>query len=271
MKKVGIIIGIVAGLVLLFMLTMRLFGLGPQTSRQSTFSHSGKTETTAIELPLFIQADWIDLSKVASISKFRSGMGHSFVDRTETCRSMKHYYNLASDHGKPHGWSPGDPPPSAPNTNEGVAIFSPVDGEITSFEEENIDFGLQIRLRPNSHPNFTIRLFHIFPAQDVKPDINVKAGQQIGQIRLDQNTDISVEYGSPRDNRFVSYFEVMPDSILAEYIKRGVTSREEMIISKDARDTKPLECNGQQFSKNYLNDPNFDELVYINGHRRDTN
>src|SRR6266550_2197475 len=42
-------------------------------------------------LPKFIQANFIDLDKIFSISKFRSAAGHSFAGGSETCRSMKHY------------------------------------------------------------------------------------------------------------------------------------------------------------------------------------
>lgn len=220
-------------------------------------------------LSQFIQADWIDLSKIASISKFRSGMGHDYsAGSGESCRNMKHYYNLAATFERGHGWSPGDPPPPAPKPSEAIAIYSPVDGEIAAFEEQNVDFGLTIRITPDSQPKFSITLYHIFPRDDLKPGMAVKAGEQIGQIRTDQNTDIAIEYGPPYSRHYVSYFEVVPDLIFAKYQARGVTDREQMIITKEARDAKPLECRNGSFAQHYENQPDFDEVVYINGYIR---
>ena len=45
----------------------------------------------------------------------------------------------------------------------------------------------------------------------------------------------------------VSYFEVMSDAVFAEYAKRGVSSRDAMIISKELRDSNPLTCAGDTF------------------------
>ena len=47
-------------------------------------------------VPKFITADFIDLSGVTSISKFRSGAGHDYSDSDEKCRSMKHYFQPGS-------------------------------------------------------------------------------------------------------------------------------------------------------------------------------
>jgi len=43
-------------------------------------------------LPQFITASHIDISDVASVSRFRSAAGHDFSDSFETCCSMKHYF-----------------------------------------------------------------------------------------------------------------------------------------------------------------------------------
>ena len=54
-----------------------------------------KNDESAGKPAQFIQADFIDLEKIVAISKFRSGSGHDFSQETdETCRSMKHYYNV---------------------------------------------------------------------------------------------------------------------------------------------------------------------------------
>ena len=64
---------------------------------------SGKTEFAQLpnpdyedHLPKFIQADFIELDKIESISLFRSGVGHDSTENPsigETCRSKKHYFS----------------------------------------------------------------------------------------------------------------------------------------------------------------------------------
>src|SRR5262249_2384306 len=42
------------------------------------------------QIPKFLQADYIDLCQIGSISKFRSSEEHDYSDAFESCRSMKH-------------------------------------------------------------------------------------------------------------------------------------------------------------------------------------
>ena len=44
------------------------------------------------EFPKFVKVNYIELDKIARISKFRSGAGHDYSDDFESCCSMKHYY-----------------------------------------------------------------------------------------------------------------------------------------------------------------------------------
>ena len=43
-----------------------------------------------VEIPQFVDVNYIELEKISKISKFRSGMGHDYSDDFESCRSMKH-------------------------------------------------------------------------------------------------------------------------------------------------------------------------------------
>lgn len=213
-------------------------------------------------LPRFIQADWIDLSRIGSISKFRSGSGHDFSGNGETCRSMKHYFNVIRTEtdqklvDQYQGFSP-------PFSLEGaIPIFSPVDGKITAVEEENSQMGQQVYIQPQSYRDYTVRLFHIFLLDGYAKGRTVKAGEKIGHIGRIQNTDIAVNLGGLGGRRFVSYFQVMPDAVFAKYQALGIKSREELIITKEYRDAHPLACNGEQFSQNY--DSESDQFVTIN-------
>lgn len=217
-------------------------------------------------LPAVVEADFIDLDHIITISKFRSGSGHDFSSGGETCRSMKHYFSQAYD--PITTYKLGDPPPPAPAPETAVAIYSPVDGTITDISSENTSIGKQIRIRSANHPEFTFRLFHVYPLEDIRSRQRVTAGQRIGSIAKGQGTDIAVESGPIFNQRFISYFSVMPDSIFARYEARGVNNRSELIISKEQRDQNPLECLGgkaERFAKNYQGEnPNAHE-VHLSG------
>ncbi len=210
--------------------------------------------------PQFIQADFIDLSKVFAISKFRSGSGHDFSRGSgETCRSMKHYFNVQRPEGVEQLISENKGIPPQPDGKTDIPIYSPVDGKIVSIESEQISIGKQVYIRSNPYPDFTVRLFHIYLLPDVKKGAKVRAGQKIGVIGQYQNTDIAIMQG----RKFVSYFEVMSDNIFAKYQALGVKNRNELIISKAERDVNPLRCNGEWFAKNYDNDPNSNNFIYL--------
>lgn len=224
---------------------------------------SGSSEKTPdAGLEKFIQADFIDLSKIYSISKFRSGAGHDFSQRGESCRSMKHYFAPQwSPDGEKLRETNGGMPPRPDGSENDIAIYSPVDGEITGIQKEKSPIGEQIYIKPNSSPSSVVRLFHVYLDDGYAKGKKVKAGEKIGDIGQYSTTDIAVKTA----NGFVSYFDVMPDDLFAKYLERGVTNREELIFSKDYRDANPLECNGENFAVNYDSDPNSGNYVYLSG------
>jgi hypothetical protein len=191
--------------------------------------------------PQFIQADFIDLSKITTISKYRSGEGHDFSGNGETCRSMKHYFSPNIDVTiKPQKDSDGRTLPPSPDGVHDIDIFSPVDGMITDIQSERLPIGEQIYIEPMNAKDFTVRLFHVYKVDGIKKGASVKAGQKIGVISGYSATDISVEGGR---YQYVSYFQVMPDTIFESYKKRGASSRNDFIFSKDYRDAHPVPCN----------------------------
>lgn len=212
--------------------------------------------------PQFIQADFIGLDKIYSISKFRSGSGHDFSKGSgETCRSMKHYFNvqITQEGEQLRQQNNGLPPP--PDGNTDIPIYSPVDGRIAEIGRERM-LGNQIYIQPDSYPSIRIRLFHIYELEKIKKGVRVVAGEQIGVIGQHQNTDIAITQG----RNYISYFEVMPDSIFDKYQDKGAKSREEFIISKEYRDANPLQCNGEWFAVNYDSDPTRGDFVHLSGY-----
>src|SRR3989344_7698295 len=145
------------------------------------------TITDENNLPKFIQADFVNLSQIYSISKFRSGEGHDFSGGGETCRSMKHYFTPQYNPNVQWREVDGKRLPPLPDGITDILIYSPVDGKISSIGEEHTPIGKQVAIIPDSQP-YLIRLFHIYLSPDIKSGTHVKAGQQIGVIGKNQGT-----------------------------------------------------------------------------------
>lgn len=192
--------------------------------------------------PQFIQADFVDLSKIYSISKFRSAAGHDFSDGNETCRSMKHYFTpQRTVEGNTLVDRNGGIPPKPDSTHD-IDIFSPVDGEIVNITAERTPIGEQIYIATEQPKGFIVRVFHVFKLAGIKTGVKVKAGQKIGVISTYSETDIAVQTDAFQYH-LLSYFSVMPDRIFAKYQARGAKSRDDFIISKVYRDAHPVPCN----------------------------
>jgi len=190
----------------------------------------------------FIQHDFIDLTKVFSVSKFRSAEGHDFSDGNETCRSMKHYFNQQFDKTVAETMGRNNGVPPQPDGKTDVAIYAPVTGVITRIESERMPIGEQLYIVPDAAKDYTIRLFHIYKSNGIQKGSKITAGQQIGVISKGVSTDISVDL----KGNFVSYFSVMPDSIFDTYKTRGLKSRDDVILSKEYRDAHPVPCNQER-------------------------
>ncbi|MBN1790981.1 MAG: hypothetical protein JW830_10830 [Bacteroidales bacterium] len=204
-----------------------------------------KYDITANGIPQFVGRDFTRLSRIEKISKFRSGFGHSFTDGSESCRSMKHYYNPYPDFRQ----------------NNTVEIYSPVNGTIVSVVNDGhgASIGLtnkEIQIRPDDQPAFVFILYHCdLASADVATGEKVGEGDLIGFARmyyddLDQyatSFDIAVWANTPSGMRLISYFDTMKDDLFSDYVSRGVTSRQDFVITRDARDADPLQCNGETF------------------------
>ena len=196
-------------------------------------------------IPEFISNDFTQLSKIEKISKFRSSYGHSYTDKFENCRSMKHYYQPYANY----------------RVNNNIEIYSPVNGTIISVtnEEHGSSTGLinkQIHIRPESYPAFTIILFHTdLISGDIKAGATVHSGDLLGYARMYYddlseyaNTfDIAVRVLTNGGIMLVSYFYTMESTLFDSYISRGASTRQDFIITRQVRDDNPLECDGDAF------------------------
>lgn len=202
-------------------------------------------DVAANGVPRFVSHDYTELAKIEMISRFRSGIGHSFTDGAEACRSMKHYYA----------------PYEGYRENKVVEIDSPVDGTIVSVPNDGhgASIGLnnkQIHIKPDAQPAFVFVIFHCdLVSADIAVGRHVRSGELIGHARLyyediperANSFDIAVWVNTPSGNRLVPYFDTMNDAAFAGYVARGASSRQAFSITREERDADPLQCQGEQF------------------------
>ena len=194
------------------------------TQNGSTDTPTGTTEQ---RLGAVTFANYIELDKISQISKFRSGIGHDYWDDAEQRRSMKHYFVPKEN----VNWS-------------SLRIFSPVSGTIVRLTEEWA--GTQVQVQ--SADGYVFILFHVKLAHPLVVGEKVAAGDTLGtHIGSQTYSDIAVGHSVNNAWRLVSYFDVMPDSIFQFYKARGISTRADCIISKEARDADPLNCTGDTF------------------------
>ena len=193
-------------------------------------NENGTYDVDANGIPRFVYAYYIELVKIHLISKFRSGIGHSYSDDFESCRSMKHYFQ-----------------PKASAAWAKVKIFSPVDGTVTRVTED--EDGAQVRIKSKEYPAFFFILFHVNLSNPLSVDDEVTEEQMLGtHIGSQTMSDIAVGVNTPGGWKLVSYFDVIADVVFQDYKARGVNSRNAAVISKQARDADPLTCSGENFA-----------------------
>lgn len=211
--------------------------------------------------PKFIEAHVVSLDKVTMISKFRSGAGHDHsYGSNESCRSMKHYfYNLGGGERLLPKEQLADPVEGKDRT-----IMSPVDGTIDRIDRGDRRLNDEITVIANAEPSIRIRLQHVTPLSAIKTG-PVVAGQPVGVAG--QSFDVVMEriVFPSMENQYISYFAAMPDSLFADYQAAGIKSRDDIIISRSQRDSRPLQCGAnEQFVRNPQ--VSFDEdFVYLHG------
>jgi hypothetical protein len=192
---------------------------------------NARFDVDALGVPRIVTADYIELSKIARISRFRSAIGHDYGDDTEQCRSMKHYFQ-----------------PFANVDWASVVVRSPLQGTVVSILDEQT-FGKQVRIASTHNAAATVYLFHVRTDPAIAMGTTVAAGDRLGtHIGNATMSDIAVWFDTPRGRRLVSYFDAMTDDVFATYLQRGVASRVAPIISAAERNSSPLTCNGEAFA-----------------------
>lgn len=208
--------------------------------------------------PKFVTADFIELSKIDTISKFRSAVGHDYSGNGESCRSMRHYFGNANKAREFEGKSKEDIVSKVPDPKNSIAIYAPADGRIGYISSTRNKIGKQLEITPKNGEGWQVRLDHIYPVDGIRSFGKVRAGQKIGVINEGQAADITILYKYRGEFRLTSYFQVMTDDVFARYQARGIRDRKELIIPREVVDANPWECdttsgdtNTPNFAKNY--------------------
>lgn len=201
------------------------------------------------EPPPQIVANFTNLDKIEKISKYRSCQGHVTVPQNnkETRRNMKHYFWVKPEY----------------NASEKVEIYSPYNGYVSIIRSEpelNLEGEIWISsknifalLPPVGVWNFSVQ--HLDVRKDLKVGDKVKAGELIGYAALSEKRGDSFDIvyaklGLPPKkidgwtapfSDLDSVFNHMSDEVFAEYQQKGITSKEEVFISKETRDQNPCQ------------------------------
>ena len=193
---------------------------GGQSAQIIFYVGSPTYDLATLGPPKILSANYIDLSKIDRISRFRSTAGHSYVDGSgETCRSMKHYFV----------------PPFEGVDWTDIDIYAPVSGT----------FG-GAGLLPKDVPSMAIQIFHWIPDPGLRGRSWVNAGDHIGKhATFDTSSDIAISFGGKEDGILISYFDVITDDVFAQFQERGLMNREDAIITAAERDADPVPCEGE--------------------------
>jgi len=199
--------------------------------------------------PPIVEHIGIDLEKIERISRFRSGAGHDFSDDFENCRSMKHYYQ---------GWPEVD--------RSTIVVYAPFDGTVigttNEYDDEGLWKGIAIGIRSVVNPAFSMTYFHIDLDEEMQIGDIVTAGQRLGNSAKRSGTasDFVMRVVTPDGHRLISYFQAMDDQLFSAFEARGVTSRDDLMITRDERDADPLTCVGQEF----VDEGNLENYLWLN-------
>ena len=216
---------------------------------------------------------YLNPENVDQISKFRSCAGHHYgydqmfidlglyeveTDPTETNRSMKHYFSPLEMF-------------RLSGSNNTLKLYAPFDGTIYRVTDEGHDTGYvnkQVWIQSRVSPDIIAILFHVnlldafpdywndYPAEfwlhhgedDADFDrLTVLSGEVVGYADVRGTiSDIAIlKKVSDTEYHYLSYFDetVMTEQVFAIYEQYDLKSRDDIIISKEFRDSHPLPTN----------------------------
>lgn len=195
------------------------------------------------DLPRFVDHNFVDVDRIASITKFRGFGGHDYSWGTEhgflshnapeTCRVMKYY---VTERRGVLPWEPGE-----------LTLYAPVDGTIVNVDRWEDPDGaswhrdFKFSIRSTTYPQVYFTFFHVDPHEHVVEGYEATEGEDLG---AHIGPEIAVELWDAEEHgaRLVPWFELVTDEVFEEYRERGASSRDDFYISREERDATPFIC-----------------------------
>ena len=212
--------------------------------------------------------NFTELNNFSRMSKLRSGVGHDYTGWTsehdptgKNCKSMKHYF---IPKGVPRQNSLYA---TTPHSFEWMStkFFAPMDGTITTVEYADTPDGreAQFSILSSEYSGYYISFLHIRLLPGLVEGSSVTAGQQIGTLGNEQAWgEIVAEVHFSRDSKaLISFLQVATDEVLQLYKDRGLTSVEDVIITKEERDANPLACERETAAGWFKGSSNYQENI----------
>lgn len=221
------------------------------------------------EPPPLLVSNFVNLDKVEKFSRYRSCAGHVTVpqDEREGKRNMKLYVWVKPEY-------------IGENT---VEVYSPYDGYVSVIRDEP-ELGLEGEIWISPKPVFAMlppigiwsfSVQHIYVREDLKAGDEIKAGEFLGWAAVpdEMGRSFDIVYGKlglpPKTidnwtNPFADLdfvFNHMTDEVFAEYQKAEISSREELLISKEERDQNP--CVYRDGGPYFENQQGADNWVFL--------
>jgi hypothetical protein len=203
-----------------------------------------KNQFTLSQDDVVIIANPLKLSRVRSISKYRSCAGHlfatsDFMGEPEPASSAKHYVT----------------PIEPLSDNDMVEVFAPFDGEIVFIDPNDTSNGQQFYIEQRPFKGWTFGFDHINMKKDLTKGSQVRAGQLLGYYTPpdpESSFDLILQGSKERGiynhrsaetytSHLDSMFNHMSSEVYQEYAEYGFT-KEKMIISKADREKSPCFC-----------------------------
>ena len=208
-----------------------------------SLAKAGPCETLSFDALPKIARNPVNLTDMNRISRFRSSAGHNYSDPSETCRSMKHYFEPRN------------------NTNQTTEIYAPFRAVVVAVYNDDGPVGdneinnQHITLQPVDYPAVQLAIFHTELAGPLTIGSIVEAGALLGWADLNRNGQISSDFdfavhiNTEAGFRAISIFDIMTDDTFNEYsVWSGLNSRDDFKISKSDRDANPLQCGNEGLS-----------------------
>lgn len=239
--------------VIALVVLVALFLIGGEGYKRHANPQTATNGTKKSQAPT-VTANFVDLDKIAAITKFRSCQGHIVVpqDGTETRSNMKHYFYIKKEFTSAQGM---------------VSLYAPYDGYIADiFSEKGEGFSDRVDESRDvsfskekgifSRSNWMLTILHIIPTDSLKQGDAVKAGQLVGHVALEKippyfSFDVTYSkmgtfpkkvdgWNSPYA-ALESVFSHMDASVLAQFQRFGATTPESFVVSKTTRDASPCQ------------------------------